>query len=122
MQQEPIGDAQTPTAGEIIDLMQSVLSDGLDHPELWSIIPSLVETHPDLFGQLQDRLQIPDPRSRLGLKLLFGMVSAAMGHVDQVVELMSPLAADFSQSPLVQGALFHLYGQIDPENPKYQLQ
>jgi sulfatase maturation enzyme AslB (radical SAM superfamily) len=39
-----------------------------------------------------------------------------------VLELLAPLAADFSQSPLVQGALFHLHGQREPQNPKYRLE
>jgi sulfatase maturation enzyme AslB (radical SAM superfamily) len=38
-----------------------------------------------------------------------------------MVEKLEPLVAEYSQSPLVQGALFHLQGLADPDNPKYQL-
>jgi hypothetical protein len=42
-------------AGQIVDLMLSVLSDGLDHPELWDIIPDFVESHPSLVAVLNQR-------------------------------------------------------------------
>jgi hypothetical protein len=50
------------------------------------------------------------------------MCGTALGQAELMRETLAPLAADHCQSPLVQGALFHLDNLREPNNPKYQLQ
>lgn len=111
-----------PTSNDVVDLMLSVLSDGLDHPELWAIIPNLMASDPQLVPTLQRRLA-DEPRFAFKdtLRILLGMCAAAEGDAAEILEILSPLAARYSQSLMVQGALFHLEGKLDPENPRYNL-
>lgn len=114
--------AAAEAADQVVNLMLSVLSDRLDHPELWSIIPDFVAAHPMLLDAIEYRLaQIPDHMEMVPLKLLLCMSAAALGEVQPVIDALTPLATDNSTSPLVQGALFHLQGLADPGNPKYEL-
>ncbi|MBO9712401.1 radical SAM protein [Sphingomonas sp.] len=114
--------AAAPTADDVVNLMLSVMSDGLDHPELWEVIPGLARD-PALVPALQQRLAYePNYLTKTCLRLLLGMCASADGETAEVLEILSPLAAQFSQSLLVQGALFHLEAKLDPGNPKYQLQ
>lgn len=111
------------SADGIADLMLTVLSDGLDHPELWSAIPSFVDTVPGLTETFQHRLGLEGQSSdRTSLIILLGMCGAAKGHAALMAERLEPLAVEYSQSPQIQGALFHLRGLADPGNPKYQLE
>lgn len=104
------------------DLMLSVLSDGLDHPELWEMIPELIDGNPFQIAVLQDRMEREHaPAQRIRIQLVLGVCGAVLGAGQAVLEGLAPLGADFSQSPQVQGALFHIAGLMDPENPKYQL-
>jgi hypothetical protein len=116
------GDEAELTAGTIADLMLTVLSDGLDHPELWEAVPGFVETMPELIGELQRRLDAEGHgRTRTSLLILLGICGGATGHPALMAEQLEPLAAEYSQSPLVQGAIFHLRGLADPEDPRYRL-
>lgn len=109
-------------ANSAIDLMLSILSDGVDHPELWEMLPELVEGNPYLVGIAQDRLAREwRLDQQVQLKLILGICGTLAGEGAAILESMAPLSADFSQSPQVQGALFHIAGLLDPENPKYQL-
>ncbi len=119
---EQLETATAPSADDIVDLMLSVLSDGLDHPELWDVIPGLM-TDPELVPALQRRLAI-EPRLpiKTQLRILLGICASAQGETAEVLEILAPLAVQYSQSLLVQGALFHLEGKLDPTNPKYQLE
>jgi sulfatase maturation enzyme AslB (radical SAM superfamily) len=114
--------AAPPTSNDVVDLMLSVLSDGLDHPELWEIIPNLMASDSMLVPTLQRRLA-EEPRLvfKDSLRILLGMCASAEGETADVLELLAPLAARYSQSLMVQGALFHLEGKLDPENPRYAL-
>ncbi len=109
------------TAGEVVDLMQTVLSDELDHPELWAAIPDYVAALPTIVAEVQARLDCAGGAERPSLLILLAMCGAALGQPKLMLETLSPLAARHSQSPLVQGALFHLRGVLDPGNPKYRL-
>jgi MoaA/NifB/PqqE/SkfB family radical SAM enzyme len=116
------GDEPDLSAESIVDLMLTVLSDGLDHPELWEAVPGFVDALPDLVGVIQQRLNDESRReTRASLLVLLGICGAAKGHPALMAEKLEPLAVEFSQSPLVQGALFHLQGLADPDNPKYAL-
>ncbi|MBV9841587.1 MAG: radical SAM protein [Sphingomonadaceae bacterium] len=111
------------TGTEIIDLMLSVLSDGLDHPELWTQIPAFALLVPDFPQRLATRLDHErGERERLSLCLILAVTQAAAGMPHEMVAHLQPLAVGHSQSPLVQGALFHIHGLADPDNPKYRLE
>lgn len=116
------GDDTELNAAGIADLMLTVLSDGLDHPELWEAIPGFVEAMPELIEELQWRLDAEGHgQTRTALLILLGICGGAKGHPALMAERLEPLAAEYSQSPLVQGAIFHLRGLADPEDPRYQL-
>src|SRR4051812_13591704 len=121
MRHAAITEAEPPITEEIVDLMLNVLSDGFDHPELWVAVPGLMENHPDLAAVLQRRFTDSDSRSRLGINLLLALVGTMLGHGRAMIEALRSVAPDGSQSPLVQGVLFHIEGVLDPANPKYQL-
>lgn len=48
-------DAQA-AAHQAVDLVLSILSDGLDHPELWALIPAIVSENPLFEGVVKERL------------------------------------------------------------------
>ncbi len=114
--------AAQPSSNDVVDLMLSVLSDELDHPELWEIIPSLVASDPLLVPTLQRRLA-DEPRMMFKdtLRILLSMCASAQDETAEVLALLAPLAARYSQSLMVQGALFHLESKLDPGNPRYAL-
>lgn len=109
-------------AQQATDLMLSVISDGLDHPELWRLIPSIVAENPLVPQALLQRSSAePSGRIRLQVQLLLGLAMAAVGPAGEALASLMPLCATESQNVQVQGVLFHLEGLLDPENPKYQL-
>jgi len=118
----PIAGSERPSAEHIADLMRSVLSDGLDHPELWTIVPEFVQSYPELIPVLRHQLDCShDPGSRMPLLVLLGIAGATLGDPRMMLDILLPMTGQFGQSPLVQGAIFHLEGLLDPENPKYRL-
>jgi len=118
---QPI-DSSPEIARQIVDLMLSIMADGLDHPELWAMIPGFVATQPMLLPILEGEAIIAhDDAPGRAARLLLGLCLAQVGDVDAVIDALAPIAADHSQSPLVQGVLFHLNGLADPDNPKYTL-
>lgn len=114
--------ARRPGAPELIDLFLTLMSDELDHPELWASLPGQLESTPELAQVLYDRLSAErDARLRTQLGLLLIMFYAAAGEAEYALEQIQPFAAAASQSAQVQGALFHIEGLLDPDNPKYRL-
>ncbi len=116
------GSAEAPSADEILDLMLTVLSDGLNHPEIWAAVPEVLDALPHLPTTIEGRLTYAGGAERVGLLLLLGMCGAALGEAKSMLEQLEPLSAEHSQSPLVQGALFHFQRLIHPDDPKYQLE
>lgn len=106
-----------PDASVVITMLIQHLADGADHPELWAMIPSLVVEVPGLCEQLAT--DGPDPRARA---ILLAMCLGAQGAIDAALAAIEPLAAQWSQSAQVQGALFYLQSLSDPENPRYRLE
>lgn len=115
-------EAFAPSAEEIADLLMSILSDELDHPEVWTQIGQLLDHLPDLPAVLANRLRWVDDEARSNVLLLLIMCYAARGQVDFALEQIEPLAIAHSQSAQIQGAAFHLHSLKDPKNPKYRLQ
>jgi hypothetical protein len=109
-------------AHQAIDLMLSVMSDGLDHPELWTLVPSILGENPLVTDTLLQRsLMEPRPGLRMQMQLLLGLCTAAAGAPRDALNALMPLCTTESQNVQVQGLLFYLEGLLDPENPKYQL-
>lgn len=109
-----------PDADTVIELMLARLSDGLDQPELWAEMAEIVTAVRGLRAHLAAWFQ----QKRAGgseLVLLHAMVLAASGDLASALGDLQQLATMHSQSALVQGALFHVQGLADPENPKYRL-
>ena len=117
-------DAAAPLeAAEAVDIMLSLLSDGLDHPELWPIMNQFVDGVPSLVSELQRRLAIESfSPAKTSLQILLAMCGAVVDDAAKMLELLQPIAIQNSQSPLVQGAVFYLEGLCRPEDPRYQLQ
>ena len=109
-------------AQQAADMILSIVSDGLDHPELWALVPALVAENPLIPEILEQRSAMePSPRLRLMMQLLLGLCIAAKGEPRMALDALMPLSTTASQNVQVQGVLFHLEGLLDPENPKYQL-
>jgi sulfatase maturation enzyme AslB (radical SAM superfamily) len=106
----------------LIDLMLNVMSDGLDHPELWILLPPLVTENPLIPAALYARLA-NEPRSqvRVMMKLLLGLSLIATDGPSAALETLMPFSALHSMNIQVQGTIFYLEGLLDPKNPKFQL-
>lgn len=110
------------TAAEAIAILMTVLSDDLDHPEIWAVLPQFLNGVDGLVPALQERLAIESVKpARTSLLVLLGICGAHLGQARAMLEQLQPLAVENSQSPLVQGAIFYLQSLLDPENPKFQL-
>jgi len=127
MQQEDIQAAEAeevfaPNACEIADLLVEILADGLDHPEVWRQLDTLLDSLPELPMELASRLNyVWNPQERTPLILLLTMCYAVRGQVAYALEQIEPVAIENSQSALVQGAFFHVQSMADPENSKFNL-
>lgn len=117
---EPAPLPAMPDAPTLVALMLNHLSDGLDHPDLWADMPVFCDAVPDLQVTLA-RMFNAGHRQRDLLLVLHAMCLAAAGDVATALEHCAPLGVRHSQSALIQGALFHLNGLADPDNPKYRL-
>lgn len=108
------------TLHDVIELMIEQLSDGLDHPELWADMPTFIDHFPLFLFELDNRLRRGGPA--IGeLAILNAVAVAAAGDPARGVELLEPIAVANSLLPVVQGAMFHIQGLLDPNNPKYDL-
>lgn len=107
---------------ELIDLMVSIMSDGLDHPELWDQIPEFVAAFP-VMGERLDALAAAtrDSTTQVLLILLKAIVEGAEGQFASACAEVEELAVKNSQSALVQGVVFRLKKLRDPSNPAYDL-
>ena len=109
-------------AGELVDAFLHLMADELDHPELWSGLGAHLDRDPDLAQAIHDRMvDEADGRLRKRLALLLILCYAAAGEAEYALEQIQPFAIDASQSPQVQGAVFHINSLLDPHNPKYDL-
>ncbi|MEO0698488.1 MAG: radical SAM protein [Pseudomonadota bacterium] len=107
---------------EVLSLLISILSDGIDHPEVWGEIPGFLEIWPDMPDLIEHRLQSEsDMTAQALLILLKAVAQAEQGHIDTAFAAVEELAIKNSQSALVQGALFRLKAIREPDNPAYDL-
>lgn len=117
---EPSAIPTMPDVETLIALMLHHLSDGLDHPDLWADMPVFCNAVPELRHTLARLHDAGHPQRDL-LLLLHAMCLAAANDVATALSHVAPLGVRYSQSALIQGALFYLHGLADPDNPKYRL-
>ncbi|MEL6486624.1 MAG: SPASM domain-containing protein [Pseudomonadota bacterium] len=107
---------------EVLSLLISILSDGIDHPEVWDEIPGFLEIWPDMPALIAHRLEMESNMTAQALLVLLKAVAEAeQGHIDTAFAAVEELAIRNSQSALVQGALFRLKAIREPDNPAYDL-
>lgn len=124
----PEAPAAEPTPYEVAEqmfcLLMTDLCDGVDHPEIWNAFPEFMAKLPALGAVLEAYGHLgsaPRHDVRVAFTILTAMAIATLGHVQQGLACVEDLGTRFSESPLVQGAIFHLNRLLDPENPKYDL-
>ncbi|WP_016746600.1 radical SAM protein [Rhizorhabdus wittichii] len=105
----------------VVQLLFEQVLDGLDHPEIWSALPVLI----DHFPALADRIAALTGDELGFYTALWGVLDAlcvaAGGDIEGGLALLEPIATAHSQSTMVQGAMFHLQALLDPANPAYDL-
>jgi len=104
----------------IVDHLSIKVLDGLDHPELWRILPQLLCIRPDMVEALDRRLMI-ETMFKLQVTILRELCLAASGHPAEALRRIDPIAMSYSLAPMVQGARFHIQSLLDPHNPVYDL-
>jgi hypothetical protein len=99
----------TSAAQQAIDLMLSVLSDGLDHPELWTLMPSIVAENPLIPDTLLQRAAIePSVPVRIQMRLLLGLahrIGASSVYFGRITNWGTFSAADYAQTAIVMPRL-----------------
>lgn len=105
----------------VVQLLFERVLDGLDHPEIWSVLPVVVGRFPDLSAKLAGMLD-----DELGFytelwAVLHALCVAAAGDAGRGLALIEPIATAHSQSTMVQGAVFHIKSLLDPGNMLYDL-
>jgi hypothetical protein len=108
-------------ADAVVQWLFELTLDGLDHPEIWSALPVVVDHFPVLTGKLAELTQ-----DELGFYtemwgVLHALCVAAGGDAEGGLALIEPIATARSQSTMVQGAVFHMKALLDPANPAYDL-
>jgi hypothetical protein len=108
---------------EMMWLLVKALTDGRDHPEIWKMIPELVDKVPGLIPAMcaNDHLvNAPQMDVQIAFTILIAMMMAVQMSPAEALETLRPLAAANSESPLVRGALFHILAMTDPADPEGQ--
>lgn len=105
----------------IIQLLFEQTLDGLDHPEVWKILPAVVEKFPSLIGELEKLLDDELKFYTEFWAVIHALCVAAEGDLERGLALLNPIATAHSHSTMVQGAYFHVMGLLDPENPAFDL-
>lgn len=111
------------TPDELLGMLMSILSDGLDHPELWDEIPSFCEVFPDFLSHINRLIAMEsNATSQALLELIKAVTLAVEGDFDAAFSVVEPLALKNSQSAVVQGALFRVKSLRDPDNAQFKLE
>lgn len=111
-------------AEQMLGLMISDLRDEADHPEIWNAFPEFlakVTALPDAIQANLALLQSPQPIIRIAFTALLAMLQATEGDPSGALSLITDISTENSESPLVQGLVFHIQSLIAPENPKFDL-
>lgn len=121
---QPVVDSDMSESEEAFWLLMNDLLDGVDHPEIWQAFPSFFTRFPDLAQVMREHislLQAPRMDARIAYTILVAIGSAVEGDPAGALAFLGELATRYSESPLVQGAVFFIHSLMDPANPKYDL-
>lgn len=105
----------------VVQLLFEQTLDGLDHPEIWRILPALMDRFPTLTDKIASYL---DDKLRFYTEfwaVFHALCVAASGDAERGLELLDPIATAHSHSTMVQGAYFHIKSLLDPRNPRFDL-
>ncbi len=106
----------------VIQLLFEHTLDGLDHPELWRMLPVIVQKFPTLIGELSKLSDADLKFYNEFWAVIHALCVAADGHPDLGLALLEPIATAHSQSTMVQGAYFHIQSLLQPGNPACDLE
>nr|WP_315589907.1 radical SAM protein [Sphingomonas psychrotolerans] len=121
---QPVEQTDRSQSEQIFGLLMNDLLDGADHPEIWEAFPQFIQQLPHLSSVMRDNaglLQSPRVDVRLAFTILVAMGSAAQGDPAGALAFLEDSATRYTESPLVQGAVFHIQSLLDPGNPKFDL-
>jgi len=105
----------------VIQLLFEQTLDGLDHPEVWNILPAIVEKFPTLISEIAKLLDNELKFYTEFWSVIHALCVAAEGDLERGLALLNPIATAHSQSTMVQGAYFHIKGLLNPQNPAFDL-
>jgi len=105
----------------VIQLLFEQTLDGLDHPEIWQLLPAIVKKFPTLISAVEKLLDNELKFYTEFWAVIHALCVAADGNLDLGLTLLDPLATAHSQSTMVQGAYFHIKSLLDPRNPVFDL-
>jgi MoaA/NifB/PqqE/SkfB family radical SAM enzyme len=121
---QPVEQPDISQAEQMFWLLMNDLLDGTDHPEIWEAFPQFVDQLPGLSSVMRENaglLQSPRLDARIAFTILVAMGSAAQGDPAGALSFLEDMATRYTESPLVQGAVFHIQSLLDPGNPKFDL-
>lgn len=109
-----------PNDDDVVEALVIKVMDCLDHPELWTLLPRIVDARPGLPAAFDRRAKM-EIVFRLHVTVLRELCRAAAGDAEQALKRLEPLATANSLITLVQGAVFHVRSLLDPGNPAFDL-
>jgi organic radical activating enzyme len=100
-----------------------------DRPEMWAAFPQFLAALPELPRAARNARRKAHggevhvgEHVKVALEIVVAMCEAHSDALDQGLERLTLLSTVYNQATVVQGALFHLHGMADPQNPKYRLE
>ncbi|QUT04959.1 radical SAM protein [Sphingobium phenoxybenzoativorans] len=104
----------------VVEALMIEVLDTLDHPDLWTMLPTVLNLYPDIVQAFDRRIEI-ELLFKLQARILRELCLAASGHPEEALKRIEPIAITNSLLTLAQGAIFHIRSLIDPANPVYDL-
>lgn len=105
----------------VIQLLFEQTLDGFDHPEIWSILPCVVDRFPALIDRIALLLDDELKFYTEFWAVIHALCVAATGDIQRGLDLLDPVAMAHSQSTMVQGAYFHVQSLRDARHPAHDL-
>lgn len=130
--QHGLSDADLAAYAQAEDMLWVMLEDLLkpdDRPEIWAAFPQFLSALP-MFSRVVRNSHAKaagggvqlDVRVAIALETLLAMCEAHEGALDLAIGRLTRVTTLQNNSIMAQGALFHVHGLADPENPKYKLE
>lgn len=109
---------------QMLGLLINDLCDDVDHPEIWTSFQDFLDKVPGLEAAIESSLHLchaPRLDVRTAYTILVAMARAVSHDPEGALALLGDLSIQNSESPLVQGAVFHIQSLVEPHNPKFDL-